>query len=514
MQARQQASRSAPAVAPPAIAPPTADRGNAFAQQRLQAQRGGSPNGNPGGNPGGPPAGDPASGGPIDFPHRADLEASLGTPIPGTAVLDRAGCAARGVPAWTVGLSAHFATLDVPLDVAAHEAAHLLQHAGRTGDAGLGAEGHAQAVEGAVTSGGRARGLLGGGARVGGGTHNYTASSKKQVEIYGYYENKADQQTLADDINASGKPATTDVYMGNYGLSQDQADIAHSVKGGKYAPLIRANMDKDPSYYKAREDGVKGDKAHAGQIPSLSELVDEKKDGKIKNVQYNAYLWGIEAGRRFRDEIKDKQAKGMQIDSWQFDEIWPSASVEDGGKSGVTGAMKREYLRGFVEGLCKGREGDAKMKGIVHIAHMSALTKLGDDGEMKKFWGTLNDCASYIVGEEYPGMDGGTADAKKKADSADSAVDKLATFGKAGKSLASKYVAGMTPGLRGTSLYSSLGGKGKGETTKQVDAWRDAYIAEREKNGVAGLGEYNWLGDSMSDASETTKDVSAGVKKG
>lgn len=99
------------------------------------------------------------------FPLAGTLHARLGRAVPGEAVLDEAGCAARGVEAFTDHGRSHFAAAAPRLKVAAHEAAHQLQHAGLTHDAGLGPEGHAEAVAGAVEAGRSAAGLLGASGR-------------------------------------------------------------------------------------------------------------------------------------------------------------------------------------------------------------------------------------------------------------------------------------------------------------------------------------------------------------
>ncbi|MFP2926577.1 hypothetical protein ACLESO_15410, partial [Pyxidicoccus sp. 3LG] len=77
------------------------------------------------------------------FPHRSEIERSFGATFPGRAVLDSEGCAQRGVRAFTENGTTHFASARPGLQVAAHEAAHLAQHAGLTRDAHLGPEGHA-----------------------------------------------------------------------------------------------------------------------------------------------------------------------------------------------------------------------------------------------------------------------------------------------------------------------------------------------------------------------------------
>jgi hypothetical protein len=109
------------------------------------------------------------------FPHRSAIESTFHRAIPGRAVIDAAGCGQQGVPAFTRGDISHFASPNVPLKVAAHEAAHLLQHAGTTRDAGLGAESHANAVARLVTGGRPAETLLGSaGAAVSDRFHRYT----------------------------------------------------------------------------------------------------------------------------------------------------------------------------------------------------------------------------------------------------------------------------------------------------------------------------------------------------
>jgi hypothetical protein len=107
---------------------------------------------------GGVPAAAPA---PCPFPHAAAIGRALRPREPLVGVLDPEGCAERGSPAFTCGDVSHFFSRDVGLHVAAHEAVHQLQHRGETRDAGLGPEGHADAVADSVLAGASARPLLG-----------------------------------------------------------------------------------------------------------------------------------------------------------------------------------------------------------------------------------------------------------------------------------------------------------------------------------------------------------------
>lgn len=124
----------------------------------------------------------------IDYPHAARIEASSGTAIPGRAVVDAAACHARGVPAFTDGSITHFASEDPDVHVAAHEAAHVMQHAGITGDAGLGPEVHAQRVADAVATGQPALPWIGLGEAVAPAVRNYTVISDSEQASTGHWK--------------------------------------------------------------------------------------------------------------------------------------------------------------------------------------------------------------------------------------------------------------------------------------------------------------------------------------
>ncbi|MET3421690.1 hypothetical protein BJ973_000902 [Actinoplanes tereljensis] len=112
------------------------------------------------------------------YPHAGAINSAFGQSVPLRSVVDPQGCAEAGVPAFTEAGVTHFAEPKPDLHVAAHEAAHVMQHSGRTSDAGLGAEGHAGAVADAVAAGRSAGELLGaGGERVPAERHNYTLTN-------------------------------------------------------------------------------------------------------------------------------------------------------------------------------------------------------------------------------------------------------------------------------------------------------------------------------------------------
>ena len=117
------------------------------------------------------------------------------------ATLDPDACAERGVSAFTDhDRATHFASNEPGLHVAAHEAIHQLQHAGRTRDANLGPEGHAHAVASAVTAGRAPGGLLGSrGAPVAPAVRDYTL------------------MTAAEQVMASEWQAGGDALVGDQG---------------------------------------------------------------------------------------------------------------------------------------------------------------------------------------------------------------------------------------------------------------------------------------------------------
>jgi hypothetical protein len=109
------------------------------------------------------------------YPHQRQIEMALGTQVPGQAIVDPAGCKRCNALAFTENQVAHFGTERPSLEVAGHEAVHLLQHAGITRDVGLGPERHACTVARAMTEGGSARHLVSAsGSAVQSGVRPYT----------------------------------------------------------------------------------------------------------------------------------------------------------------------------------------------------------------------------------------------------------------------------------------------------------------------------------------------------
>lgn len=214
------------------------------------------------------------------------------------------------------------------------------------------------------------------------------------------------------------------------------------------------------------------DPRFAGPVPPLSQLGST-------NLRVS---WGVELGSRYRDQIRLTQEAGFVVDSWQLDEIGPTAA-----RAGST--QLREFVRGVFGGLVFGRPQleDLTVQGLVWVAHSAlALARLPITSELTTFWQMLNRAALGYVGEEYPRFEGKP---RTVAQSQASGQRALAAGGPVRKSLARKYVAGMTPGYH---LEPGLGGNVHGWSRPQVNSWRAQYVDQRARDGVAGLGEFDF----------------------
>jgi hypothetical protein len=188
-------------------------------------------------------------------------------------------------------------------------------------------------------------------------------------------------------------PEGIPVYVGSYGPSGDVARQVAELPSGRYAPMFALRE----AYYREQrrvpsEQADKLDPRFAGAVPPLARL-----GSTTLRVS-----WGVELGSRYRDQIRQTQDAGFVVDSWQFDEIVPSAARADG-------APLREFLRGVFRGLVFGRPQleDATVQGLVWVAHSAlALARLGVTSELTTFWNMLNRAALGYVGEEYPPFEG------------------------------------------------------------------------------------------------------------
>ena len=193
--------------------------------------------------------------------------------------------------------------------------------------------------------------------------------------------------------------------------------------------------------------------------------------------------WGVEIGRRYRDTIRHARQAGVNVDSWQVDELGTQLA-------GAQGRQWREFVRGILQGITFGRRelADREGKGFVWATQRALrLASLPIDSELSAFWRGVERASFRLVGEEFPDFVG---DPARAARTWAEGQRRLAAGGPVRRALAGRYVAGMTPGYR---IGHGLGGNVAGLSRAQVNSWRNGYVAERARLGVAGFGEFHFV---------------------
>lgn len=286
-------------------------------------------------------------------------------------------------------------------------------------------------------------------------------------------------------IERSGLPSATPIYYGNYWGSGKPSE-KNPPKGpkprvpGRLAPIFP--LVANSVFYRSR-------KVPAAQRHLLKGAARWKRRGRIPKFKRimrlgggQRYAWGLELGRRFRDRIRSKRKGRQRVVTWQLDEI--PHEIAGGG-----GARQRVFIRGVLKGITGGRPqlGDKPLPGIVWITQ-PALKLAGRRarGDLAVFWRQLDRSTIYLVGEEYPNFSGPARRAAKREARGQA---RLWHAGGARRSLARKYVAGMTPGYR---LGKGLGGNVGKRSRPAVRRWRRAYVKTRSRKGVAGFAQYNF----------------------
>jgi hypothetical protein len=263
------------------------------------------------------------------------------------------------------------------------------------------------------------------------------------------------------------------VYIGSYGPNSAVAEQIAELESGRYAPMFALNED----WYRQQrhlppEYVPLVPKRLAGEIPTLARL--GSTSARVS--------WGVELGARYRDAMRATADAGAQLDAWQLDEIVRGAGT-------AAGAPIREFTRGVLRGLVFGRPvlGDASMRGFVWVAHSAlGIARLAITAELATFWRTLNRAALAYVGEEYAPFEGNP---RAAANAWASGQRALAGGGPVRRSLARRYVPGMTPGY---IVRPNLGGNVHHWSRSQVNAWRATYVRERAHSGVAGFAEFDF----------------------
>jgi hypothetical protein len=211
-----------------------------------------------------------------------------------------------------------------------------------------------------------------------------------------------------------------------------------------------------------------------GPLPPLPELLRLPPATRV--------TWGIELGRRFRDELRAAARAGTELGGWQLDEILAEAA-------GFEGRAYRDLTRGVLRGLVFGRPAldDRPQQGLVWWAHTAfALAASRLTAELAAFWRILNRSALGLIGEEYPEFVGDPVAAARIEAAGQRG---LARGGPVRRALARKYVAGLTPGYR---LAPGLGGNTRRLPRQEVNRWRERYVQARAAAGVAGFAEFTF----------------------
>ena len=321
------------------------------------------------------------------------------------------------------------------------------------------------------------------------------AGAARPVAVFSYYH-AVDLPTLVREFNAARIPARVPIYFGNYWGSprgsapprrQPPLPPPTEVAGERfsYAPIMpirrgtfweRRRVSRSEGERLARA----GDGRLTGRAPSLGRILRRSPRARVR--------WGTELGRRYRDKLRAERRDGLRAVTWQLDEVRTQVARK-------RGRPHRDFTRGVLLGLAYGRPalGDRKLRGIVHVAHRAfALARKRPRGEVRRFWRTLSRATLRLVGQEYPRFVGS---ARKAARAQAAGQRLLRRGGGARRSLAGRYVVGMTPGYR---LGVGLGGNVRRRSRRRVRAWRGAYVRARARTGVAGFSQYNFRGRNRS----------------
>ena len=240
-------------------------------------------------------------------------------------------------------------------------------------------------------------------------------------------------------VKAAGLPAEVSLYIGTYGPNQATADAVKALPA-IYAPLFSILPSTSKGAYRGRR-----------LTAEQNALLDPKYDRPVplasagKPLPASDHLtWGLELGRRFRDQMRSSGRGGAAIAAtWQLDEIL--REVVDGPNADA----HKLYAAGILDGLRLGRPelGDVPQHGVVFAAR-ATLVRLPElaaptGTPVARLWVAIDKAAHSYVGEEYMNFDGDPA----QAATLNAAGQKqMLAAGPTRRRVGIKYVAGMTPG--------------------------------------------------------------------
>jgi len=270
---------------------------------------------------------------------------------------------------------------------------------------------------------------------------------------------KTASSKIVSEIEAGPRPPVADWYIGTYGISKPlgQALAAAHVR---YAPVFAIQPHTSSGVRERRRVTTKEaallDREFAGKIPGSDVVPPEKP-----------HAWGVEFGQRYRDYMRRQRRAGVDLDTWQFDEILGKCA---------TSAEHRAFAAGILRGLRLGRPelGDEIQRGFVWFG-LQPLTEVpgpGSSDDCAQFWREVEQAALFLVGEEYPMFRGSSA-----AAASDKAAGHERLLAGLSKQLGRRYICGMTPGW---TPSVSLGGNVDQKSPEFVTQWRQGFIAARK----------------------------------
>lgn len=326
------------------------------------------------------------------FPHQSQIELALGVPIAGRAVVSPMECAHRRIPAFTERATAHFATRQPGLKVAAHEATHLVQHAGLTRDFNLGAETHAAAVSRLVAAGHAARDLIG------------PIGFHVEPAFRPYTDITVGAQIYTQDWDAGMDLRASE--DGRMAVGQDSAQHSFWAEPSKITESNTILSDRESVIRLIPQSGtITGKAPEGGNVRTLSKILPQNVANSTTGENMN--LWA-DCGRSGRDVMGAGRGTGggamtavQQKNPW-----WASIPVlgpllgwifgtEEETAATEPGAMKREI---FNERL--GGTGDEGMRRYLELS--------GDEQEEFDRETGINRYASPATGEGYTTSTGGS----------------------------------------------------------------------------------------------------------
>lgn len=296
-----------------------------------------------------------------------------------------------------------------------------------------------------------------------------------RAALLSYFELE-DLPRLLQALSGAGMPADVRVHIGTFGVNQNTSEQIRALPGRRYSPMFKTQRTAawEGRRLTRREEELVGPRFR-GPVPPESRILQLSTSQRVG--------WGVEIGRRYRDSMRAARRSGTRIDSWQLDELATQLA-------GSQGRQYREFVRGILQGLTFGRRvlGDREGKGFVWGTRRALrLASLPVTSELTAFWRQLDRACFRIVGEEYPDFVG---DPRRAARLQADGQRALASGGPVRRALAGRYVAGMTPGYR---IGRGLGGNVRGLSRADVIRWRNGYVDERARLGVAGFGEYHFV---------------------